>query len=131
MGVRGQPLCCQCRYGRRTACCDCGSIQNQFALAGGDIKHHHVALDGRQGASRVGGCEGDQLGDGNRAVEGGHDKQAAATRQRLHKAGWYLYGFVSQQSIDTLNQCLPGKAGGGLVGIEETCSGRIHRDGAG
>ena len=81
---RRQPLGGQQRRCGGAPCGDRGAIQDQPALASGDVKHHHVALDRRAPGARVAWGQGDELGHGHRLIRGGHHKQAAALCQRQH-----------------------------------------------
>jgi hypothetical protein len=109
-----QPLGRQRRDGRRTARGDGGTVQQQSPRASGHMGDDHIALDGGASTACVGGCERDQLGDGNVGVVRWHDEQAAATGQGLHQPRGHMNLVIEQQLHQFLEQSGPGQGGGGL-----------------
>jgi hypothetical protein len=88
------------------------------------VEHHDIALDRRPSGARVGGREGDQLGDGDLRVAGRHDEQAATAGQGLHQAGWHLHDRIAQDAHQLLHQGGVGQAGRRGGGIRQI----VHRE---
>jgi hypothetical protein len=115
--IRCKPARGDQRNGGRAPRRDRRPVEHQQPGSAGRVEHDDVALDGRPPGPRIGGCERDELGDREPAVQRRHDEQAAAAGQWLHEARRDLHRRIAQQQLDRIGQAIERQAigGGGSV----------------